>query len=99
MRFKYLPAVAWLGLLPLVFSPAEPGVLARSHVFSIHSFKNRSAAAGAAQAADADSKVASLFQQAQQAQSRGDFQAAAAIYQDILKLEPHLAGAWMNLGL
>ena len=54
---------------------------------------------GEGQAAESDPKLTSLFERAQEAQSRGDFRAAAADYQDILNLQPHLAGALMNLGL
>ena len=53
----------------------------------------------AARSAEADPGAMRLFQQAEEAQSRGDFHAAAASYERALKLDPHVAGAWMNLGL
>ena len=46
-----------------------------------------------------DGKLESLIDQAQQAQNHGDFQGAAAIYREVLKLRPHYAEARANLGL
>src|SRR5262249_2770575 len=48
---------------------------------------------------DSDSRVESLIDQAQRDQNRGDFQRAAATYQEVLKLRPHFAEARANLGL
>jgi tetratricopeptide (TPR) repeat protein len=46
-----------------------------------------------------ESKLESLVGQAQQAQNSGDYQRAAALYQEVLKLRPHFAEARANLGL
>jgi len=46
-----------------------------------------------------DSKLESLIVQAQRAQNQGDFQGAAAIYREVLKLRPDYAEARANLGL
>lgn len=51
------------------------------------------------QVVNSNARLRALFQEAAEAQSRSDFRAAAARYQEILKLDPNLAGARMNLGL
>jgi tetratricopeptide (TPR) repeat protein len=50
-------------------------------------------------ASESDARLESLYAGAQAAQTRGDYRAAAASYQEILKLRPELAEAWANLGL
>lgn len=50
-------------------------------------------------ASDSDTCLENLYASAQAAQARGDYRAAAASYQEILKLRPELAEAWANLGL
>jgi tetratricopeptide (TPR) repeat protein len=54
---------------------------------------------GARSAPDSDLNLQTLFQRAQDAQSRGDYQSAAATYQHVLKLRPHSAEARTNLGV
>ena len=56
--------------------------------------------AAAAQAADgATPEVQQLYAQAKSAQQRGDSAAAIAKYRDMIKLAPHLAAAYNNLGM
>lgn len=86
----------WFLLLASILSPA--GISGFSPPTTPQS-KAQAREFGEGQAAESDPRVTGLFERAQEAQSRADFRAAAADYQDILKLQPHLAGAWMNLGL
>lgn len=54
---------------------------------------------GRAQARDgADARVQSLYENAKDAEARGDLPAAVADYQAILKISPRLARAYNNLG-
>src|SRR5437879_4768798 len=46
-----------------------------------------------------DPKVLKLYSEAKAAQAAGDLATAAAKYESILKLQPHLAAAYNNLGL
>jgi tetratricopeptide (TPR) repeat protein len=70
-----------------------------SPLFASSGARMRLSEPAATHSGEDDPQVARLFQQAAEAQSRGDFHGAAASYEEVLKLEPHLAGAWMNLGL
>jgi len=47
----------------------------------------------------ADDQLSQIFSQAKTAQVQGDYPAAAARYEEIVKLRPELAEAWANLGL
>src|SRR5437667_8985488 len=49
--------------------------------------------------ANIDAKLRALGREAQEAQTRGDYQSAAASYGQMLKLKPDLAEARANLGL
>ena len=55
--------------------------------------------ASLAQHPEADATIDQLYAEAQAAKSRGDLQGAIQKYQAILKLAPHLATAYNNLGL
>src|SRR4051794_25366016 len=46
-----------------------------------------------------DPAVERLFTGALQAQQRGDFEAAAQNYRQVVKLQPDFFGAWANLGV
>lgn len=46
-----------------------------------------------------DDQLSQIFAQAKTAQGQGDYPAAAARYEEIVKLRPDLAEAWANLGL
>ena len=87
----------WFLLLASVSSPARTLGFSQAGATPQGNAQAREISAG--QAPESDPRLRNLFEQAQEAQSRGDFRAAAANYQDILKLQPHLAGALMNLGL
>jgi tetratricopeptide (TPR) repeat protein len=53
----------------------------------------------AAQSGATDANVENLYQEAKEAQARGDQAGAIAKYQSILKVAPHLGAAYNNLGL
>lgn len=53
----------------------------------------------AAQSGGTDPKIENLYQEAKEAQARGDSAAAIAKYQSILKISPRLGAAYNNLGL
>jgi len=54
---------------------------------------------GAQATTTAQSQLDELSARAAEAQRRDDYQQAAKVYQEILKLRPDLTGARLNLGL
>ncbi len=52
-----------------------------------------------ASAPEAQSRIAPLFREARAADHARDFEKAAGLYRQVLKLAPDLAEAWTNLGL
>ena len=92
-------ARSWIGFLLLASVSSPARTLGFSQAGATPQGNAQAPEPSASQATESDPRLQNLFEQAQEAQSRGDFRAAAADYQDILKLQPHLAGAWMNLGL
>ena len=86
----------FLFMLAAVFALAATPALAQArHILN----KAPRPQARAAQAADPDSRLGTLIQQAQTAQKRGDYQGAADAYLKVLELQPHLAEVRTNLGL
>src|SRR5262249_42756161 len=97
---KSLSPKFWIFLLVLtsVPDPARVTGLGASLV-GVQQATQPAVSSGGRSAFDSDPTLQALFQRAQDAQRRGDYQSAAATYQQVLKLRPHSAEARTNLGV
>jgi tetratricopeptide (TPR) repeat protein len=93
-------SAAKLALFSLVFSLNMPRISAFDPAIAPARARLQSPTIDGSQSeSDSESRVESLIEQAQLDQNRGDFQRAAATYQEVVKLRPHFAEARANLGL